>query len=110
MGHESDLAEGTNHRAGGREALTAQGCGSASSLLPSAASSLPFQPFLPPVLPVKQGKGPLMHSAAPGPTVFLRACVRRFGPGGRVIHHAVVSQPQRAEPQPATPGRAPRHG
>lgn len=33
MGHESDLAKGTNHRARRRETLTAEGCGSAFSLL-----------------------------------------------------------------------------
>lgn len=36
MGHESDLAKGTNHRERRGETLTAEGCGSAFSLLPFA--------------------------------------------------------------------------
>lgn len=48
MGQQSDLAEGTNHRAGRGEALTAQSCASASSLLPFAPCRAAFPAPPPP--------------------------------------------------------------
>lgn len=114
VGHESDLAKGTNHRERRRETLTAEGCGSAFSLLPFApwwifsfSCSLyccwELRWLVKINLHAQRGKrtvvslaGTALSCAERSGGFDLCVCVCSFGWSGYVIHHAVVRRTQQA--------------